>query len=143
MATELDHTFTTDKPIDESFDAITDLERVIPCVEGGSVTETTGPDSVKAQIVVAMGAMSMKFEGTVEITEKDPDGHRAVLSVKSREAGGQGHANAEVSFQLNEGGGDIHTSAKITGKAASMGEGTVVAVLDALITDFTGKLGEI
>ena len=40
MATELDHSFTTEKPIDESFAAITDLERVIPCVEGGSVLET-------------------------------------------------------------------------------------------------------
>ena len=38
MAVELDHSFTTDKPIDESFAAITDLERVVPAVEGGSVT---------------------------------------------------------------------------------------------------------
>ena len=50
MATELDHTFTTEKPIDESFVAITDLERVIPAVEGGSVKEGTGPDSVKAEM---------------------------------------------------------------------------------------------
>ena len=34
---------------------------------------------------------------------------------------------------------DIHTNAQITGKAASMGEGVVVGVLDALIKDFTGS----
>jgi uncharacterized protein len=142
MAIELDHTFTTDKPPDESFEIVTDLERVIPCVEGGRVTETID-DKVKAEIDVAMGAMSMKFSGTVEIAEKDPGAHRAVLQVRSKEAGGQGHANADVAFQLNEGGGEIHTEAKITGKAASMGEGTVVAVLDALINDFTQKLGQL
>jgi carbon monoxide dehydrogenase subunit G len=143
MAVELDHAFTTSKPIDESFAAILDLERVVPAVQGGSVLERTGPDSVKAEIVVKMGAMSMKFTGSVEVTEQDAEAHRAVLTVKSREAGGQGHANATVTFALDDGGGTIHTHAQITGKAASMGEGVVAGVLDALITDFTGRLGEI
>ena len=140
MAVELDHPFSTAKPIDESFEAILDLERVVPCVEGGSVLETTGPGSVRAEIKVKMGAMSMTFTGTVEIVEQDPAGHRAVMSVKSKEAGGQGYANATVVFALVDGGGTIHTNAQITGKAASMGEGVVVGVLDALITDFAGKL---
>jgi uncharacterized protein len=48
-----------------------------------------------------------------------------------------------VTFQLHDGGGDIHTNAQITGKAASMGEGVVVGVLDGLIKDFTTKLGQI
>jgi carbon monoxide dehydrogenase subunit G len=87
--------------------------------------------------------MSMRFVGTVEVAEKDPGAHRALLRVKSREAGGQGHANADVVFELNDGGGTIHTRAQITGKAASMGEGVVAGVLDALITDFTGKLGDL
>jgi len=143
MATELDNSFTTTKPIDESFAAVTDLERLIPCVEGGSVTEVTGPDSVKAEIVLTMGAMSMTFVGTVEIAEKDADAHRALLRIKAKDSEGQGHANADVVFQLNDGGGEIHTRAQITGKAASMGEGVVIGVLDALITDFTGKLGEL
>jgi uncharacterized protein len=143
MAVELDHSFTTTKPIDESFAAVTDLERVVPAVQGGRVVETTGPDSVKAKILVKMGAMSMTFTGTVEVTEKDAAEHRAVLVVKSREAGGQGHANATVTFDLNDGGGTIHTNAQITGKAASMGEGVVAGVLDALIKDFTTRLGDI
>jgi carbon monoxide dehydrogenase subunit G len=143
MAVELDHRFSTSKSIDDSFAAITDLERVVPCVEGGRVLETTGPSSVKAEIVMKMGAMSLTFTGTVEVAEQDAGAHRALLRVKSKEAGGQGHANADVAFQLEDGGGTIHTKAQITGKAASMGEGVVIGVLDALITDFTGKLGEV
>jgi uncharacterized protein len=140
---ELDHSFTTDKPIDESWEAILDLERLVPCVEGGSVLERTGPDAVKAEIKVKMGAMSMTFTGSVEVIEQDPAEHRAVMQVKSREAGGQGYANADVTFALSDGGGTIHTAAQISGKAASMGEGVVVSVLDALIKDFTGKLANI
>jgi uncharacterized protein len=143
MAVELDHSFTTARPLDESFAAILDLARVVPCVEGGSVLEEMGPGSVRAEIRIKMGAMSMTFTGTVEVVEQDAAAHRAVMSVKSREAGGQGHANATVAFMLTDGGGTIHTSAQITGKAASMGEGVVSGVLDALITDFAGKLGRI
>jgi carbon monoxide dehydrogenase subunit G len=143
VAVILEHPFTTGKPADESYATILDLERVVPCVEGGSVLETTGPGAVKAQIHVKMGAMSLTFTGTVEVAEQDAGAHRALLRVKSKEAGGQGHANADVAFALEDGGGTIHTKAQITGKAASMGEGVVIGVLDALITDFTGKLGEL
>lgn len=143
MAVELDHTFTTQRPIDESFATITDLERVVPCVEGARVLERTGPDSVRAEILVRMGAMSMTFDGTLEVVEKDPAARRAVLGVKSKEAGGQGHANGTIVFQLNDGGGDIHTTAQITGTAASMGEGVVAGVLDALVKDFARKVGDL
>ena len=115
----------------------------MPAVEGGSVTEVVDPDKVKAEILMRMGAMSMKLIGTVEVVEKDDAAHTALLRVRSRESGGTGHANADVTFQLNDGGVTIQTNAQITGKAASMGEGVVAGVLDALITDFTGKLGQI
>jgi carbon monoxide dehydrogenase subunit G len=48
-----------------------------------------------------------------------------------------------VVFALHDGGGTIHTNAQITGTAASMGEGVVAGVLDALIADFSRKVGEI
>ncbi|MDP9344942.1 MAG: SRPBCC domain-containing protein [Actinomycetota bacterium] len=142
MAVELEHPFTTAKPVDESWEAILDLERLVPCVQGGSVLEKTAPEAVRAEIVVRMGAMSMTFTGTVEVVEQDADAKRAVMGVKSKEAGGQGHANATIVFVLADGGGTIHTTAQITGKAASMGEGVVAAVLDGLIKDFAGKLAD-
>jgi uncharacterized protein len=140
---ELDHPFSTGKPVDETWEAILDLERIVPCVEGGRVIERTSEDSVRAEILVKMGAMSMTFTGTVELAEKDPEAHRALFRVKSKEAGGQGHASADVVFALSDGGGNIHTAAQITGKAASMGEGVVVAVLDALIKDFAQNLSKL
>jgi carbon monoxide dehydrogenase subunit G len=140
---ELDHAFSTGKPTDYNWDAILDLERVIPCVEGGTVIERTSPELAKAEIKVKMGAMSMTFKGTVEVAERDDAAHRALLRIKSRDAGGQGYANADVEFTLNDGGGTIHTAAQISGKAASMGEGVVTTVLDALIKDFTEKLAAI
>jgi carbon monoxide dehydrogenase subunit G len=143
VAVTLEHPFSTTKPVAETFATITDLERLVPCVEGGDVLEVLRPGYVKAVIDVKMGAMSMKFVGTVEVVEQDAAGRKVAVSVRSREAGGQGHADADVVFALREGGGTITTEARITGKAASMGEGVVSDVLDALIKDFAGKLAEI
>ena len=140
---ELDHSFSTGKDNAYNWEAILDLDRVIPCVEGGRVVERTSPDSAKAEIKVRMGAMSLTFTGTVQVVERDEADHRAVLRIKSKEKSGQGHANADVTFALSDGGGTIHTAAQISGKAASMGEGVMVTVLDALINDFTQKLAAI
>jgi carbon monoxide dehydrogenase subunit G len=140
---ELDHSFSTGKPADYNWEAILDLDRIIPCVEGGRVIERESPELAKAEIKVKMGAMSMTFRGTVEVAERDDAAHRALLRVKSKDVGGQGYANADVTFALTNGGGDIHTAAQISGKAASMGEGIVQSVLDALIKDFTTKLSAI
>jgi carbon monoxide dehydrogenase subunit G len=76
----------------------------------------------------------MTFTGTVEIVEKTASS--ATMKVRAREAGGQGHANAVVTFTTS----NIHVSAQITGKAASMGEGTVAGVLQGLVKEFAEKL---
>ena len=141
MAIELHHTFTTEKTLDESWASILDLDHVVSSVEGGRVVEATGPTSARAEIKVKMGAMSLSYNGTVELLEQDDAARRAVMRVKSREVGGQGFANATVVFTLSDGGGTIDTTAQVTGKAASMGEGVIVGVLDALIADFATKIG--
>ncbi|MGH2896710.1 MAG: SRPBCC family protein [Solirubrobacteraceae bacterium] len=136
---ELDHPITSDKSIDENWKLVLDLERLVPCVQGGTVKETVSDEEVKAEIRIKMGAMSMRFAGTVSVVEQDAAAHTALLRVKSREVGGSGHANADVTFTLSDGGGTLHTAAQITGKAASMGEGTVATVLDALIKEFASN----
>ena len=140
---ELNHHFATGKDTDYNWAAILDLDRIVPCVEGGKVIERETDEKAKAEIKVKMGAMSMTFRGTVEIRERDDELHCAVIAVRSKDTGGSGYANADVRFTLDNGGGAINTKATINGKAASMGEGVVVGVLDALIKDFTTKLGQI
>src|SRR5438270_5184815 len=116
---ELDHPIPAGKSIDDNWKLVTDLERLVPCVQGGSVKEKVSDDEVKAEIRIKMGAMSMRFAGTVSVVEQDSEAHRALLRVKAREVGGSGHAKADVTFTLDDGGGNIHTAAQITGKAAS------------------------
>lgn len=137
---ELDHTFTRAGSAEENYQLILDLDRLISCVEGGRVLEHVGPDRIGAEIRARMGSMAMTFAGTVDVTERDPAARSTLLTVRSSEVGGPGRADAQVRLTADDGGGTIHTAATITGKAASMGEGVVGAVIDALIEDFAAKL---
>ena len=83
---ELDHSFSTGRPTDDHREAVLALDRLIPCVGGGSALERTGPDSIEAEIKVTLGAMSMIFRGTVEVTDSDLAAHRAAHRLKSRDS---------------------------------------------------------
>jgi uncharacterized protein len=140
---ELNHRFVTSGPTGAAWEALLDLDRLIPCVDGGKVLERVSAEIARAEIKVKMGAMSIKYVGSVTVTARDDDAHRAVFEVRSREADGQGSANAEVTFTLTDEGGTIHTAAQITGKAAAMGEGVMAQVLDAMILSFADRLATI
>ena len=144
MAVELDHSFTTDKPLDESFAAITDLERVVPAVEGGSVLERTGAG-------LGQGADPAQDGRDVDEDGRHDRGRRAGRRRPSRGDAGQGaRGRRDRVTRTPTSPSSSPTAAarstrraQITGKAASMGEGVMVGVLDGLITDFTTKLGQI
>lgn len=121
-----------------------DLERVIPAVPDASILEKTGDDAVKAEVKIKLGSMSMTYTGPAEIVEQDDEGHRAVLTGRAKEAGGQGNADARIAIQLT-GSGDgtevaIHSDVNVVGKAAQMGEGVIAGVTEAMIAAFSENL---
>ncbi len=116
---EFDNSFTIEKPVDDVYETITDLNQVVDCVPDGKVTDSQGPDSCTAEIFVKMGSMSMTFAGPVKIKEKDPSSHKVVITAQTKAEGGQDRADGTVTFTLSEGGGGtegkIHTTATLSG----------------------------
>ena len=144
---EFDNSFTVQKPLDEVWSTMIDLERVVPCVPGARVIERTGDRAVNAEVKIKLGAMNMNYSGPAEIVELEDSEHRAVMSARAKEAGGQGNADARVSMQLT-GDGDatdvaLHSQINITGKAAQMGEGVIVAVTEGMIKEFAQNLAKL
>jgi len=143
---EFDNSFSVSKPIDEVWNTILDLETVVPCVPGAQVVEKTGDKSVEAEIEIRLGSMKFNYRGPAEVVEQDESAHRAVMSGKAEEAGGQGNADAEVEITLEEGSdgteGKIHSNINVTGQAASMGEGAIGGVTEQLIEGFADCLGK-
>jgi uncharacterized protein len=144
---EFDNSFTVQKPLDEVWDTMIDLERVVPCVPGARVIEKTGDRAVKAEVKIKLGAMTMNYSGPAEIVEQDDPAHQAVMHARAKEAGGQGNAEAKVSMELT-GSGDatevaLHSQVNVTGKAAQMGEGVIVAVTEGMIKEFAENLAKL
>jgi carbon monoxide dehydrogenase subunit G len=140
MATQLKESFTVSNA-EEAWSTISDVNTLIPCVPGAKVLEAEGPTKAKAQIDVNMGSMAMTFTGPVEIVEKDDGSKRAVIKAQAKEKGGQSNADGTVTIQVGGDGGTVDANANVGGKAASMGEGTVQAVLQALIKQFSQNVG--
>jgi carbon monoxide dehydrogenase subunit G len=141
MATQLKESFTVSNP-DQAWGVISDVNKLIPCVPGAKVVSADGPTKGKAEIDVQMGSMGMKFSGPVEIVEQDAGSRRAVIKANAKEAGGQSNADGTVTITIAGDGGTVDATANVSGKAASMGEGTVQAVLQQLIKQFTGNLAK-
>ena len=137
----LNETFAVSDP-DHAWSVISDLNKLVPCVPGARVASADSPRSVKAQIEVRMGAMGMTFSGPVEIASADPGSRTVRIKAQTKEAGGQSNATGDVTISLNDGQGSVNALALVSGKAASMGEGTVVNVLTQLVRSFSANVGK-
>jgi carbon monoxide dehydrogenase subunit G len=141
---KFENSFDVDAPIEEVWAAVLDVERVAPTVPGAQVLERTGDDAYKVEIKVRVGPMSMKYQGEVEITERDEAEHRAVMKARAKESRGQGTANADVVMVLS--GADGRTSAtvitevQLSGKVATMGQGVLQDVSGRLVQTFADNL---
>ena len=137
----LNETFSVSDP-DHAWGVISDLNQLVPCVPGARVASADGPQSVKAEIEVKMGAMGMKFSGPVTIESADAGSKTVKIKANTREAAGQSNASGDVTISVGGGSGKVDAVANVSGKAASMGEGTVVAVLTQLVKQFTANLAK-
>ena len=136
----LNETFSVSNP-DHAWSIISDLNKLVPCVPGAKVASADSPQSVKAEIEVKMGSMGMLFKGPVTIESADAGSRTVKIKAKTTEAGGQSAANGDVTISVSGGTGTINAVATVSGKAGSMGEGTVVAVLTQLVKSFSANVG--
>lgn len=141
MATQLKESFTVTDP-DQAWGVISDVNKLVPCVPGAKVISADSSTKGKAEIEVQMGSMGMTFSGPVEIVEQDAGSRRAVIKANAKEASGQSNADGTVTITIGGDGGTVDAVANVSGKAASMGEGTVQAVLQQLIKQFTSNLAK-
>lgn len=141
MATQIQEKFTVSNP-DQAWGVVSDVSKLMKCVPGAKVLSAESPSKAKAEIKVDMGSMAMTFSGPVEIVEQDDGSKRAVLKAEAKEAGGQSNAEGTATIQVGSDGGTVDVTANVSGKAASMGEGTVQAVLQQLVKQFTANLAK-
>lgn len=149
MAEQLNNEFTVNRPIDEAWPIITNVEKIAPCLPGAELQEIAAdPDKgeiYRGVVKVKLGAISTQFKGDAYFVEKDDENYRAALKGKGRDTGGRGNASADITAQAESLSPTstkvvVTTDLHITGKVAQFGRGILGDVSTKLIDQFADNL---
>jgi carbon monoxide dehydrogenase subunit G len=144
MAEQIVNEFTVNRPIDEAWPIICDVERIAPCLPGAELEEIEG-DVYRGKVKVKLGAVNAQFKGEAQFIERDDVAHHALLKAKGRDTGGRGNAEAEIvadaeSLSPTSTKCTVTADLHITGKVAQFGRGIMGDVSKKLMDQFAANL---
>ena len=151
MAEQLVNEFTVNRPIDEAWATLTDVERIAPCLPGAELTEIASDDDgdvYRGVVKIKLGSITPKFQGQARFLERDDAADGAVLKAEGRDTGGRGNAAAEItatasSLSPTATKVSVVTDLHITGKVAQFGgRGIMADVSKKLMEQFSGNLNQ-
>lgn len=140
---EFNNEFRVAVPPAKTWEVLTDVERVTPCLPGATLLSVDG-DEFTGAVKVKVGPITVSYKGIASFLEKDAGAQRVVLKADGKETRGNGNAAAVVTAQLKDQGGAtnvvITTDLTISGKAAQFGRGVLADVATNLIGQFAKRL---
>lgn len=140
---ELNNEFRVAVPAAKTWEVLTDVERVAPCLPGATLLSVDGDDFTGA-VKVKVGPITVSYKGDATFQEKDAAAQRVVLKANGKETRGNGTASAIVTAQLKDEGDTtlvvVTTDLAISGKAAQFGRGVLADVSGGLIDQFAKSL---
>jgi uncharacterized protein len=140
---ELNNEFRVAVPATKTWEFLTDVERVTPCLPGATLLSVDG-DEFTGAVKVKVGPITVSYKGEAAFQEKDAAAQRMVLRANGKETRGNGNAVAVVTAQLKDEGDAtivaITTDLTISGKAAQFGRGVLADVSTNLIGQFAKRL---
>ena len=144
---ELNHSFTVNQPIAETWQILTDLERIAPCLPGAQLQEVHG-EVYKGVVKIKVGPITAQFKGDAQFEERNDTDFKAVLKASGRDTGGKGNASATITAQLTPVDAtsttcNLLTDLSITGKVAQFGRGALADVSEKLLAQFSDNLNEL
>ncbi len=144
MAEQIVNEFTVNRPIEEAWPIICDVERIAPCLPGAQLEEIEG-DLYRGRVKVKLGAVTAQFKGEAKFVERDDEAHTAKLHGKGRDTGGRGNAEADIyavaeSLSPTSTKCTVTADLHITGKVAQFGRGIMGDVSKKLMDQFATNL---
>lgn len=140
---ELNNSFIVNRPIDEAWEILTDLERLAPCMPGAQLTEIEG-DEYRGVVKVKVGPIVANYQGTAKFASLDAENRVATIKAEGRDRR-QGNADAEITATLTANGRSatwvkLKTDLSLSGKFAGFGKSAIEDVSANLLGQFAEKL---
>ena len=97
---EFTNKFRVPLPLEEAWQLMLDVPRIMPCLPGARLTEILGPGKYRGSVTVKLGPIKLAFDGKAELVKKDEINHIAWLQGSGLDPKGRGAAEAHFSFAL-------------------------------------------
>ncbi|WP_068264328.1 SRPBCC family protein [Janibacter limosus] len=141
---QLTHTFTVPAGIEQTWEALGDIESVAGCFPGAQVT-SADETSFEGTVKVKLGPIALVYKGSGEFVDKDASAHRMAIKALGKDKRGNGTAGADVVATMTELGAsstqvEVVTDLNVTGKPAQFGRGVMQDVSDKLLGQFVDCL---
>ena len=142
---KLNNEFTVRAPLEETWTALLDVERVAGCLPGAQVGPSDQEGIYDGQMRVKLGAMTVAYKGTVSMKEIDESSRRVLMEIDAKELKGQGGAKARMANQLIAESDaqtrvQVATELDVSGRTAQLGRGMMESVASRLLEDFARRL---
>jgi carbon monoxide dehydrogenase subunit G len=138
---EIESRFTVPASPESAYRFLLDLERVAPCIPGGTLGEPDGSGVYPATVTVKLGPMRLAYEGTLQVASADDAARTATVSARARETRGNGTVQSTMAMRvLPDDAGSavaVTTTLELTGRAAQMGRGIVEDVAAKLVAEMS------
>ena len=134
---QLENSFQVNAPPDKVFAYLLDVNRVAGCVPGAELSEVVDSSTFKGKVKVKVGPITVGYNGTARIAERDDARRSATLTAEGRETTGPGSARASATMQVEAAGEGslvkITTEYHVAGRVAQFGRGVMEDVSKSLI----------
>jgi carbon monoxide dehydrogenase subunit G len=136
---QLENSFMVGAPPDRVFAYLLDVNKIVGCVPGAELSEVVDPTTFKGKVKIKVGPITVAYNGTARITDRDDANHGATLEADGRETTGPGSARAKARMTVEaDGSGSIVkivTDYSVAGRVAQFGRGVMEDVSKRIVTD--------
>ncbi|HEV2140777.1 MAG TPA: SRPBCC family protein [Candidatus Dormibacteraeota bacterium] len=139
---QLENSFQVNAPPEKVFDYLLDVTKVVGCVPGAELTEVVDASTFKGRVKIKVGPITVAYNGTARISDRNDAERFAVLSAEGRETTGSGSARASATMKVQPAGEgslvEIVTEYHVAGRVAQFGRGVMEDVSKKMIKDMAG-----
>ncbi len=136
---QLENSFSVGAPPERVFAYLLDVNKIVGCVPGAELAEVVDPTTFKGKVKIKVGPITVAYNGTARIADRDDTHHSATLEAEGRETTGPGSARAKAHMSVQaDGDGSIVkivTDYSVAGRVAQFGRGVMEDVSRRIVND--------
>jgi carbon monoxide dehydrogenase subunit G len=139
---QFDNSFSVQAPLEAVYAAVSDVERVVPCVPGAKVVERRGEDVYDVALKAQLGPLWRRYTGRITVLERDAAAHRVVMANRACDSRGKHVGDARIEIGLAELGAHTNVSiySRVTVVDGMLAEKTIREASSKQMAEFSANL---